>query len=66
MGLILGIIFFLINLFFLLAVISEYGEIAEDLVPAMQLIVAGFAIFILNLIFSTTMIYKYSANHLQS
>jgi len=59
-GLTLGILFFLINLYFLGAVISEFNEFTEFNSKAKQLIYVGSGIYTLNLFFVLIMIYKYS------
>ncbi|WP_298239532.1 hypothetical protein [uncultured Algibacter sp.] len=58
-GLTFGIIFFLINLYFLGAVISEFSEFNEFNSKAKQLIFVGSGIWTLNLFFVLIMIYKY-------
>jgi len=61
-GLILGIIFFLINLYFLGALLSEFIEFNEFNNRAKQLLFAGITIWIVNFTLSLTMIYKYTTN----
>jgi len=58
-GLTFGIIFFLINLYFLGAVISEFSEFNEFNSKAKQLIFVGSGIWTMNLFFVLIMIYKY-------
>ena len=59
-GLILGALFFLINLFFLGALIAEFNEFTELTASAIQLIGVGLIIWIVNLTISLLMISKYS------
>ncbi|GAA4963785.1 hypothetical protein [Algibacter aquimarinus] len=58
-GLIFGILFFLINLYFLGAIFSEFSEFIEFNYKAKQLIFVGLGIWIMNLFFVSIMIYKY-------
>ena len=58
-----GILFFLINLYFLGALISEFNEFAEFNNKTEQLLFVGLIIWIVNMILSLTMIYKYSTNN---
>lgn len=62
-GMLLGILFFLVNLYFLGALLSEFREFTEFYNSAMQLLFVGLVIWFLNLVFSVTMIYKYSTNN---
>lgn len=62
-GMLLGILFFLVNLYFLGALLSEFREFTEFNNSAMQLLFVGLAIWLVNLVFSVTMIYKYSTNN---
>jgi len=62
-GISLGILFFLINLYFLRALISEFNELAEFNNKTEQLLFVGLIIWIVNMILSLTMIYKYSTNN---
>ncbi|WP_044403965.1 hypothetical protein [Lacinutrix sp. Hel_I_90] len=62
-GIILGILFFLVNLCFLGALLSELIEFSEFNNSAKQLLFVGLAIGILNLVFSATMLYTYSVNN---
>lgn len=62
-GMLLGILFFLVNLYFLGALLSEFREFTEFNNSAMQLLFVGLVIWFLNLVFSVTMIYKYSTNN---
>jgi hypothetical protein len=64
-GMVLGALFFLINLYFLLALLSEFYEFNEFNYRAKQLIFVGLGIWVANLIFSSTMIYKYATNNLK-
>jgi len=61
-GILLGLLFFVINLFFLGALLSEFNEFNEFNNSAKQLLLVGLTIWIVNIILSMTMIYKYS-NH---
>ena len=63
LGISLGILFFLINLYFLGALISEFNEFTEFNNKAKQLLFVGLTIWIVNMILSLTMIYKYSTNN---
>ena len=58
-GLILGVLFFLINLYFLVALFSELNEFTYFNGSAMQLSIAGLTIWLLNGLVSSAMIYKY-------
>lgn len=63
LGLSLGFILFLTNLFFLGAVLSEFHEFPEFSLSAVKLIAAGTLIWFANLFASLMMIYKsYSPN----
>ena len=59
-GLALGGLFFLVNLLFLGALISEYREFAEFTDDAQKLIFVGMAVWIANLIFITAMTLNYA------
>ena len=59
-GLFIGLIFFTANLFFLGAVISELLEFNEYSWNAVQLLVGGLAIWVLNFLMSSMMFYKYA------
>lgn len=59
-GLALGGIFFLVNLLFLGALLSEYREFAQFTDDAQALIFVGMSIWIANLIFSLVMILRYT------
>ena len=59
-GIVIGIIFFLINLYMLGALISEFSEFAEFNIAAKQLLFGGLSLWILNTISSLAMINKYS------
>jgi len=62
LGLTLGILFFLINLYFLGALLSEFNEFTEFNSSAQQLLFVGLTIWIVNCMVSITMIYKYATN----
>lgn len=62
LGISLGIIFFLVNLFFLGALLSEFNEFTEFNNTAKQLLFVGLTIWIVNIIASITMVYNYSIN----
>ncbi|WP_040252204.1 hypothetical protein [Psychroserpens mesophilus] len=62
-GISLGILFFLVNLYFIGALISEFSEFTEFNNNAKQLLFVGLTIWIMNTILSLTMIYKYSTNN---
>ncbi|MGB6037266.1 MAG: hypothetical protein WBG42_13415 [Cryomorphaceae bacterium] len=59
-GLALGGIFFLVNLLFLGALLSEYREFAQFTDDAQALIFVGMSIWIANLIFSLAMLFHYA------
>ena len=59
-GLVLGIVFFAVNLYFLGALFSEFREFNEMTPAAKQLIYGGMGIWILNLAASSLMIYRYA------
>ncbi len=58
-GMILGIFFFLVNLYFIGALLSEVSEFPAFNRGAMELLFVGLIIWIVNMVFSLTMIYKY-------
>ena len=58
-GLIVGSLFLLANLYFIGALISEFNEFTEFTINAKQLIFFGLSIWTLNMVTSVTMIYKY-------
>jgi len=62
-GIILGTLFFLVNLYFLGALLSEFNEFTDFNNSAKQLLFVGLTIWIVNLVFSLTMIYKYVDNN---
>lgn len=62
-GILLGIIFFLVNLYFLGALLSEFNEFKEFNNSAKELLFVGLTIWIVNIILSLTMIYKYVTNN---
>lgn len=66
LGLGLGALFFFGNLFFLGALISEFSEFAEFSSGAKQLLLVGLPIWMVNMVLSVTMIYKYSINGINS
>jgi len=59
-GIMIGLLFVLVNLIFLGALISEFLEFTEFDLYAMQLILVGVPLWILNSLASAVMIYKYS------
>lgn len=63
LGFILGALFFLINLYFIGALFSEFNEFTEFTHSAKQLLCTGLTIWIANLVFSLTMMYKYITNN---
>lgn len=65
-GLILGALFFLINLFFLGALIAEINEFTKLTTSAIKLLIAGFIIWIANLTTALVMIYKYTIDAFKS
>ena len=62
LGLLLGVLFFLTNLYFLGALLSEFNEFSQFNFSAKQLLLVGLPIWILNMVLSVTMICKYSIN----
>lgn len=58
-GIALGSLFFLINLFFLGALLSEFNEFPKSHYKAKLLLVVGLGIWMLNMFFALLMIYKY-------
>lgn len=58
LGFMLGALFFLINLYFLGALFSEFNEFLILSNKAMLLLFVGLSIWILNAVFSLVMIYK--------
>ena len=60
LGLVLGSLFFLVNLFFLAALISELNEFTKINTDAKQLLLVGLSIWITNMLMSLVLIYKYS------
>lgn len=59
-GLILGVLYFLANLFFLGALISELGEFTSFSTDSGQLALVGFPLWVVTITLASTMIYKYS------
>ena len=59
-GMAVGVLFFLVNLFFLGALISEFQEFTDFDQYAMRLILVGVPLWILNALAAAGMIYKYS------
>lgn len=65
-GLLLGSLFFLINLFFLGAVLSEFNEFTTVNLSTKQLLFVGIVIWMVNAAVSLIMVYKYAAKRLDS
>jgi hypothetical protein len=65
-GILLGVLFVFLNLFFLGALLSEFNEFTEFTNSAKKLLFVGLAIWIVSMILSFTMIYKYSINSFKS
>jgi len=63
-GLLLGSLFFLINLYFLGAVLSEFNEFTVVDFSAKHLLAVGLTIWLLNSTASFMMIYKYATNRI--
>ena len=61
-GLIIATLFFLTNLYYLLALFSEFYEFPEFNNSAKQLLFVGLSLWIVNFTVSVTMIYKYTTN----
>ena len=61
-GLVLAGLFFLCNLLFLGALISEFIEFTEFTRQAMELILVGIPLWLLNLVLSVVMFFSYSNN----
>lgn len=59
-GIILGSLFVLVNIYMLAAVISEFSEFPAFHAEAMKLLFIGLLIFIINLLASAIMIFKYT------
>ena len=57
-GLMIGVLCFLCNLYFMGAVLSEFTEFTEMNTSAWQLIVVGTGIWMVNLVMASVMIYK--------
>ena len=64
-GLIMGVLFFAANLYFMGALFSEFNEFTEFNNDARALLLVGLPISILNMGASLTMIYKYAINDLK-
>lgn len=62
----LGVLFFLVNLYFLGALMSEFNEFTGLNNSATQLLLVGLPVWMINLVLSLTMIYKYSKNGFKS
>ena len=60
LGLVMGSLFFLANLYFLAALISEFNGFTEFNTDAKQLLFVGLSIWITNMVMSIVLIYKYS------
>ena len=61
-GLLLGILFFMINLYMLGALISEFNEFTTFNSKAKELLFVGLSLWMVNLLASILMIYKYLKN----
>ena len=59
-GILLGALIFLINLYFLGALLSEFHEFMEFNKSAKKLLFMGLSIWSVNLVASMTMIYRYA------
>ncbi|MEN8817811.1 MAG: hypothetical protein ABF274_13200 [Nonlabens sp.] len=59
-GLLIGGLIFFFNIFFLVAVVSEFNDFIEFNSEAQQLLFVGLLIWLLNMVASVTMIYRYS------
>jgi len=62
-GLMLGILFFLINLYFLGALLSEFYNLTEFNNIAKELLFVGVTLWVVNFILSLTMSYKYATHN---
>lgn len=62
-GILLGILFFLVNLYFIGALLSEFNEFIEFNNSAKELLFVGLTIWIVNITLSLTMISKYLTNN---
>lgn len=60
LGLILGTLYFLVTLYFLGALLSEFNAFTEVNNSARQLLLVGIPLWILNVVLSSIMIYKYA------
>lgn len=65
LGKILGVLFFLVNLYFLGALLSELNEFTVFNNSAKKLLVVGLTIWCVNCMFSIIMIYNYFTNNLK-
>tara|TARA_R110002074_G_scaffold63042_5_gene151439 strand:+ start:37 stop:417 length:381 start_codon:yes stop_codon:yes gene_type:complete len=61
-GIIISMLFFLANLYFLGAVLSEFNEFEVFNRKAQKLLLVGLSIWVANLLFSLTMVLKYTTN----
>ncbi len=61
-GLIIGALFFFVNLYFLGALLSEFYEFTEFNSSAKKLLFVGLSIWVSNLVFSGGMFYKYAVD----
>lgn len=59
LGFSIGILFFLGNLLFLGALLSEFSEFSEFNQRAKALLLGGLGLWVLNLVLSSSMVYKY-------
>ncbi len=65
LGLLIGTLYFLINLYFLGALLSEFNEFTTFNHNAKQLLIVGVSIWIINMIASSLMIYKYAIQNIK-
>ncbi|GGG31900.1 hypothetical protein GCM10011344_36060 [Dokdonia pacifica] len=65
LGLLIGTLYFLINLYFLGALLSEFNEFTTFNHSAKQLLIVGVSIWIINMIASSLMIYKYAIQNIK-
>lgn len=61
-GLLLGTLYFLVTLYFLGALLSEFNEFTEVNNSAKQLLLVGIPLWVLNVVLSSIMIYRYATD----
>lgn len=61
-GILIAILFTLVNIYMLFALVSEFNEFATFSTDAKRLLLGGLSLFILNLTMSGMMIFRYTKN----